>query len=50
MNTINQIKQYNKKIIVVATKLQKQKGDIFKDDWTQSEDFINIQKAVKAKF
>jgi len=50
LNTINQIKEYNQNIIVIATKLQKQKGDIFKDDWTQSEDFKNIQKGVMTKF
>ena len=50
LNTINQIKEYNQNIIVIATKLQKQKSDIFKDDWTQSEDFKNIQKGVITKF
>jgi len=50
LNTINQIKEYNQNIIVIATKLQKQKSDIFKDDWTQSEDFKNIQKGVMTKF
>lgn len=49
LNTINQIKEYNQNIIVVATKLQKQKGEIFKDDWTQSEDFKNVQNAVHTK-
>lgn len=49
LNTINQIQEFNQNIIVVATKLQKQKNDIFKDDWTQSEDFKNVEKAVKSK-
>ena len=49
LNTIIQIKEYNQNIIVVATKLQKQKGDIFKDDWKESEDFKNIQNAVHTK-
>lgn len=49
LNTINQIKEYNQNIIVVATKLQKKKGDIFKDDWKESEDFKNIQNAVHTK-
>ncbi|MCL2924728.1 MAG: hypothetical protein MGF17_08905 [Trichodesmium sp. MAG_R04] len=47
INTINQIKEYNKNIIVVATKLQKQKSDMIKDNWKQSEDFINIQNQVQ---
>ena len=50
LNTINQIKEYNQNIIVIATKLQKQKSDIFKDDWTQNEDFINIKNGVRKKF
>lgn len=50
LNTINQIQEFNQNIIVVATKLQKQKNDIFYDDWTQSEDFQNIKKAVQGKF
>ena len=49
LNTINQIKEYNQNIIVIATKLQKQKSDIFKDDWTKSEDFKNIKNAVETK-
>jgi cellulose biosynthesis protein BcsQ len=49
LNTINQIQEFNQNIIVVATKLQKQKNDIFKNDWMQSEDFRNIRKAVKNK-
>jgi len=50
LNTINQIRKINTNIIVVATKLQKQKCDVFTDDWTQSEDFKNIESAVRAKF
>ena len=49
LNTINQIKEYNQNIIVVATKLQKQKNETFKDDWTQSEDFRNVENAVRSK-
>ncbi len=49
LNTINQIQEFNQNIIVIATKLQKQKNDIFKNDWTQSEDFKNIETAVKSK-
>lgn len=44
-----QIQEYNQNIIVVATKLQKQKHDTFKDNWKESEDFKNIEKALKNK-
>lgn len=49
LNTIVQIQEYNQNIIVVATKLQKQKNDIFKDNWKESEDFKNIEKALITK-
>ena len=49
LNTIVQIQEYNKNIIVVATKLQKQKNDTFKDNWKESEDFKNIEKALITK-
>lgn len=49
LNTITQIQEYNQNIIVVATKLQKQKNDTFKDNWKESEDFKNIEKALITK-
>ena len=49
VNTINQIHNLNNNIIVVATKLQKQKCDMFKLDWTESEDFKNIKKVIESK-
>ncbi len=49
LNTIAQIQEYNKNIIVVATKLQKQKNDAFKDNWEESEDFKNIKEALRIK-
>lgn len=49
LNTIEQIKRYNQNIIVVATKLEKHKKDIFSSDWTKSEDFRNIENAIKDK-
>ena len=46
LNTIAEVMNYNKNIIVVATKLQKRKKtDVFKS-WAKSDDFLNIQKAV----
>lgn len=49
INTISQIMEYNKNVIVVATKLQKQKSDTFKGDWRKSDDFKNIEKAVRER-
>ena len=48
IHTILEVGNFNKNILVVATKLQKQKGEFFKD-WSESADFLNIQSAVKSK-
>lgn len=50
LNTIHQIQEYNSNIIVVATKLQKGKREMFVGDWTQSADYKNICTAVHEKF
>jgi len=50
LNTIHQIQAYNQNIVVIATKLQKGKREIFTGDWRQSEDFKNVEEAVKKKF
>lgn len=47
IHTILEIADLNKNIIVVATKLQKQKNDIF-TDWKNSLDCKNIEAMVKA--
>lgn len=46
LHSIAEVKKYNKNILVVATKLTKQKTDIFTDDWTQSKDFKHVEEAV----
>jgi cellulose biosynthesis protein BcsQ len=48
IHTILEVSSITKNIIVVATKLQKQKNDIF-TDWRQGEDFKNIEAVVKSK-
>jgi cellulose biosynthesis protein BcsQ len=50
LNTIHQIQEYNSNIIVVATKLQKGKREMFTGDWIQSADYKNICTAVHEKF
>lgn len=50
LNTIHQIQEYNKNIIVVATKLQKGKRETFTGDWRESVDYQNIATAVHEKF
>jgi len=50
LNTIHQIQAYNQNIVVIATKLQKGKREIFTGDWRQSEDFKNVEEAVQKKF
>ena len=37
----------NKNIIVVATKLKKDRKDEFKNDWRKSIEFRNIQEAIQ---
>ena len=49
LNTIAEVMNFNKNIVVIATKLQKKKKtDVFKS-WTDSDDFINIQNAVHSQ-
>lgn len=49
LNTIAEVPEINKNIIVIATKLQKRKKtDIF-THWSQCEDMQNIQHAVYAQ-
>ena len=45
INSIDQILNHNKNVIVVATKLIKQKGEIF-NDWHKSADYKNIANLV----
>lgn len=48
IGTINEISKFTQSILVIATKLQKQSGEIFKGDWKQSRDFQNVAQAVAA--
>ena len=48
IHTILEVSHFTKNILVVATKLTKQKNEIFKD-WKGSNDFQNIERAVQAK-
>lgn len=43
--TINELKHHTKNIVVVATKLQKQKNEAF-TDWRDSADFKNIANVI----
>jgi len=45
IHTIQELLPYNKNLVVVATKLVKQKGEVFKD-WTNSRDALNIKAVV----
>ena len=45
--TIRELRAYTENIVVVATKLQKQKHEVF-SDWSESEDFKNIARIVWA--
>jgi len=45
IHTIRELQPYSRKIVVVATKLIKRKGEVFKD-WSDSEDAKNIRTVV----
>ena len=45
LSTIREVQAHNSKIVVVATKLQKQKHDLF-SNWRDSSDFKNIAQVV----
>ena len=45
IHTIHELLPYNKNIVVVATKLLKRKGEVFKD-WSDCEDTKNIKAVV----
>ena len=47
IHTILEISNFTKQILVIATKLQKQKNDVF-SNWQDSLDFKNIEKMVSA--
>lgn len=46
LHSIAEVRKYNQNILVVATKLVKQKGDFFTDDWLLSKDFQYVEEAV----
>lgn len=45
VHTILEVSQFTKNILVVATKLQKKRGEVF-SDWADSRDCMNVRKAV----
>lgn len=47
IHTILEVSNFTKNILIIATKLQKQKNDVF-NNWNESLDFKNIEKMVKA--
>ena len=47
IHTILEVSSFTKNILVIATKLQKQKNDVF-NTWDESLDFKNIEKMVNA--
>ena len=46
IHTIKELLPYNKNLVIVATKLTKRKGEVFKD-WAESEDAKNIKAVFK---
>ena len=46
IGTIREVAKFTRSILVAATKLQKQSGERFTGDWTQSRDYQNVKKSV----
>lgn len=46
VHTILEVSHFTKNIVVVATKLQKRRGEVF-TDWADSQDCKNVRKAVE---
>ena len=46
LHSIAEVRKYNQNILVVGTKLTKQRSDLFVNDWTESRDFQFVKKAV----
>jgi len=46
IGTIREVMSITKKILVVATKLEKGRKEVFTHDWTQSEEFKNVRDSV----
>ncbi len=47
IGTIKEIKRFTNNILVVATKLEKGRREIFTDDWTQSEEYLNVKNQIE---
>lgn len=47
IHTILEVSNFTNNILVIATKLQKQKNDVF-SNWNESLDFRNIEKMINA--
>ena len=47
LREVSNLEGFHGQLAVIATKLQKQSGERFKGDWTQSRDFQNVAAAVK---
>lgn len=43
IGTIREIKRFTNNILIIATKLEKSRKETFTDDWTESEEFINVK-------
>lgn len=51
IHSLAEVMKYNKNVIVIATKLIKQKTDIFSNNnWRESKDFCDIRAAVHTVF
>ncbi len=48
--SIRELQPHAKNILVVATKIRKQKREAFGEDWQQSNDYQNVAAAVKETF
>jgi len=47
IGTIREIQRFTDNILVVATKLEKGRKEIFSDDWKQSAEYLNVKSQVE---
>lgn len=48
IGTIREIQRFTDNILVVATKLEKGRKELFTDDWKQSAEYLNIKNQVQS--
>ena len=46
IGTVQEIKRFTDNILIIATKLEKGRREMFTNDWTQSSEYLNVKNQV----